>query len=186
MATGRNRYGRKDHSGCERAIGGHRGRRLRRALLTAALASLALGIGPAQAITGGAGVVASDGTVPVEEGGLVFSSPMRSAGATWYGPGPLRQQHRLRPDPLAGNGRRRPQDAALRDGDQVRLPRSFPRHPGDRSRALLARQRLRPDQRRPPSPRLRRGRTGALRGRSAVRSPGPLSQSASRICRSGG
>jgi len=60
---------------------------LRRAFLAAALASLALGIGPAQAITGGAGVVASDGTVPVEEGDLVFSSPMRSAGATWYGPG---------------------------------------------------------------------------------------------------
>lgn len=87
MTTGRDRYGRKDHSGRERAIGGLRGRRLRRAFLAAALASLALGIGPAQAITGGAGVAASDGTVPVEEGGLVFSSPMRSAGATWYGPG---------------------------------------------------------------------------------------------------
>ena len=87
MTTGRNRYGRKDHSGHGHAIGRRRGRRLRRAFLAAALASLALGIGPAQAVTGGAGVVASDGTVPVEEGGLVFSSPMRSAGATWYGPG---------------------------------------------------------------------------------------------------
>lgn len=52
----------------------------------AVLASLVLGAVPAQAGTGGAGVVASDGTVPVGQG-VVFSSPMRSAGATWYGPG---------------------------------------------------------------------------------------------------
>ncbi len=32
------------------------------------------------------GVAASDGTVPGGQG-IAFSSPMRSAGATWYGPG---------------------------------------------------------------------------------------------------
>jgi rare lipoprotein A len=41
---------------------------------------------PAQAMTGGAGVPGAEGVVP-GSGGLVFSSPMRSAGATWYGPG---------------------------------------------------------------------------------------------------
>jgi len=41
---------------------------------------------PAQAGTGGAGVTASDGTARGGQG-IVFSSPMRSAGATWYGPG---------------------------------------------------------------------------------------------------
>jgi len=50
------------------------------------MAVLALGAVPAQAGTGGAGVPASDGTVPGGQG-IVFSSPMRSAGATWYGPG---------------------------------------------------------------------------------------------------
>ncbi|HXR31257.1 MAG TPA: septal ring lytic transglycosylase RlpA family protein [Solirubrobacterales bacterium] len=41
---------------------------------------------PAQAMTGGAGVPGVEGVAP-GSGGLVFSSPMRSAGATWYGPG---------------------------------------------------------------------------------------------------
>jgi hypothetical protein len=52
----------------------------------AALCALALGAGPAEAVTGGAGVVTTDGTTP---GGqeVIFSSPMRAAGATWYGPG---------------------------------------------------------------------------------------------------
>lgn len=47
---------------------------------------MAFGAVPAIAGTGGAGVTNSDGTVPVGKK-LVFSSPMRSAGATWYGPG---------------------------------------------------------------------------------------------------
>jgi hypothetical protein len=47
---------------------------------------VALGAVPALAATGGAGVVNSDGTVPAGQG-IVFSSPMRFAGATWYGPG---------------------------------------------------------------------------------------------------
>ena len=85
MTAGRNRYGRKDHSGRGRAIGKRLGRRVRRAALGAALASLALGAIPAQAATGGAGVVSTDGTVPAGQG-LSFS-PMRTDGATWYGPG---------------------------------------------------------------------------------------------------
>jgi hypothetical protein len=86
MTAGRNRYGRKDHSGNGRVIGKRLGQRLRWAVLSAALVSLALGSVPVQAGTGGAAVVASDGTAPIG-GGIVFSSPMRSAGATWYGPG---------------------------------------------------------------------------------------------------
>lgn len=86
MTAGRNRFGRKDQSGHGRSIGERFGRRLRWAVLATAMVSLALGSGPARAGTGGAAVVASDGTAPAGQG-LVFSSPMRSAGATWYGPG---------------------------------------------------------------------------------------------------
>lgn len=86
MKTGRNRHGRKNDSGRVRADGGRLKRRLRWAIPAAALASFVLAAGPAQAVTGGAGVVAADGTPPVGQG-VVFSSPMRSAGATWYGPG---------------------------------------------------------------------------------------------------
>jgi rare lipoprotein A (peptidoglycan hydrolase) len=56
------------------------------ALLAGALACLALAAAPAQAGTGGASATSADDTVPAA-GGFVFSSPMRSAGATWYGPG---------------------------------------------------------------------------------------------------
>jgi rare lipoprotein A (peptidoglycan hydrolase) len=59
---------------------------LRWLALAAALCALALGAGPAQAGTGGASAVSSDETTPAG-GGITFSSPMRSAGATWYGPG---------------------------------------------------------------------------------------------------
>jgi rare lipoprotein A (peptidoglycan hydrolase) len=61
-------------------------RRLCRISLATALLSLALAPLAAEAQTGGAGAPAHEGTTP---GGasLVFSSPMRSAGATWYGPG---------------------------------------------------------------------------------------------------
>lgn len=85
MQAGRNRHGRKDHSGQSAAIRARLGRRLRWGALIPASALLALGAGPAQAGTGGAGVVASDGTIPAGQG-LAFS-PMRTAGATWYGPG---------------------------------------------------------------------------------------------------
>jgi hypothetical protein len=84
MTAGRNRYARKDHRVCERAIG-ELPRRLRWAALGAAIAALALGAGPAQAGTGGASIATEEGTTPASPD-LVFS-PMRSAGATWYGPG---------------------------------------------------------------------------------------------------
>ena len=84
MTTGRNRYGRKDHRVHGRAAGERLSRRLRWAGLLAVLASLALGAVPAQAGTGGASATTTE-TAPTP-GGIVFSS-MRTAGATWYGPG---------------------------------------------------------------------------------------------------
>jgi hypothetical protein len=75
MKTSRGRHGRKDHQGV-----------LRWFALCAALSALALAAGPAEATTGGAGVVTADGTTPGGQG-VVFSTPMRAAGATWYGPG---------------------------------------------------------------------------------------------------
>lgn len=86
MKTGRSRHGRKDHSRQGHAARAHLGRRLRRISLAAALLSLALAPLAAEAQTGGAG--APTGEAATSGGaGLVFSSPMRSAGATWYGPG---------------------------------------------------------------------------------------------------
>lgn len=41
----------------------------------------------AEAQTGGAGAPTREATTPSGGAGLVFSTPMRSAGATWYGPG---------------------------------------------------------------------------------------------------
>ena len=86
MKAGRNRHGRKDHSRRGHARSGRLGRRLRRAVLGGTIAVLALSAVPAQAGTGGASATNSDGTVPAGQG-IAFSSPMRSAGATWYGPG---------------------------------------------------------------------------------------------------
>lgn len=70
MKTGRNRPWRKDH-------------RRGTALLLLAV-TLALAAAPAQAITGGASTGASS---EAESGGGVAFTPMRWAGATWYGPG---------------------------------------------------------------------------------------------------
>jgi hypothetical protein len=86
MKAGRNRLGRKDHSRIGHARSGGAGRRLCRAALGAVIAAMLLGTVPAQAGTGGAGAPASEGTVPGGQG-ILFSSPMLSAGATWYGPG---------------------------------------------------------------------------------------------------
>jgi hypothetical protein len=83
MQTGRDRHGRKDDLGRARASRERFG--LCRFLATATFC-LALTAGPAQAMTGGAGVPGVESVAP-GSGGLVFSSPMRSAGATWYGPG---------------------------------------------------------------------------------------------------
>lgn len=86
MKTGRNRHGRKDHSRHGHAARAQLGRRLRRISLATALLSLALAPLAAEAQTGGA--AAPSGEAGTSGGaGLVFSAPMRSAGATWYGPG---------------------------------------------------------------------------------------------------
>lgn len=86
MQAGRNRHGRKDHLGQGHAACAHLGRRLRRLSLATALLSLALAPLAADAQTGGAGVPGVEGTAS-PGGAFAFSSPMRSAGATWYGPG---------------------------------------------------------------------------------------------------
>jgi hypothetical protein len=85
MTAGRNRYGRKDHRGYGRAIGERPRQQLRWVALGAAIAALALGAGPAQAGTGGASIATEEGATPA--GPDLAFSPMRSAGATWYGPG---------------------------------------------------------------------------------------------------
>jgi len=88
MKAGRNRHGRKGDSPRGHAIRERFQQCLRSALPVAALASFALALGavPAQASTGGAGV-ASDGTTTTLPGQGFAFGPMRSAGATWYGPG---------------------------------------------------------------------------------------------------
>jgi len=88
MKAGRNRYGRKDRSRQGHAARARFGRRLRRISLATALLSLALAPLAAEAQTGGAGAPGPVSTAPTPGGAsLIFSSPMRSAGATWYGPG---------------------------------------------------------------------------------------------------
>jgi rare lipoprotein A (peptidoglycan hydrolase) len=86
MKTGRNRHGRKDQSRQGLAARAHFGRRLRRISLATALLSLAMTPLAAEAQTGGAG--ATTGEARTSGGaGLTFSAPMRTTGATWYGPG---------------------------------------------------------------------------------------------------
>jgi len=87
MQLDRNRHGRKDHSRQGHAARAHFNRRLRRSFLAVSLFSLALAPLAAEAQTGGAGAPTGEATTPSGGAGLVFSSPMRSAGATWYGPG---------------------------------------------------------------------------------------------------
>jgi hypothetical protein len=87
MKTVGNRHGRKDHSRQGHAARAHFNRRLRGSFLAVSLLSLALAPLAAEAQTGGAGVPSGEATTPSGGAGLVFSSPMRSAGATWYGPG---------------------------------------------------------------------------------------------------
>jgi rare lipoprotein A (peptidoglycan hydrolase) len=86
MKTGRNRHGRKDHLGYARASRERHSRWLRGAALLTAILALALApLSAAEAQTGGASAPAPE--AEAGQGGLVFSSPMRTAGATWYGPG---------------------------------------------------------------------------------------------------
>ena len=85
MKAGWNRYGRKDRSKCAHAEGATNSRWLRGLDLAGALLSLALAPLAAKAQTGGAAAPAPESTVTGQ--GLLFSSPMREAGPTWYGPG---------------------------------------------------------------------------------------------------
>ncbi len=84
MKTGWNRLWRQDHSrlGCPKNE--RRRQRARRLAPLLIAAAFVLTAAPAQAETGGASTVASSGA---QQGhGLAFT-PMRWAGATWYGPG---------------------------------------------------------------------------------------------------
>ncbi len=86
MKTGTNRPWRKYDAAPVRAQNGRRGSWLRLSLALAALSlAIAATAAPAAAMTGGAGVASTDGSVPAGRN-LVFG-PTRSAGATWYGPG---------------------------------------------------------------------------------------------------
>lgn len=86
MQPGRGRDARKDGSRGARTSSRRPLRRLRWAACVAALTALAGAGSAAQAATGGASsVVAYGGSAP--EGLDVVFSPMRSAGASWYGPG---------------------------------------------------------------------------------------------------
>ena len=84
MKTATNRLARKNRS--RGALNSERrpATRLRCAVALVALAVLASGVVSAQASTGGASSFTA--TTP-ESGEITFSSPMRSAGASWYGPG---------------------------------------------------------------------------------------------------
>lgn len=70
MKTGRNRLWRQDHR--------------RSAALLFLVATLAIGAAPVQAATGGASTLASS---EAQAGKGIAFTPMRWAGATWYGPG---------------------------------------------------------------------------------------------------
>lgn len=86
MQAGTDRHGRKDDSTRAHALGRRSRRSLRWAGLTTVFVALVLGSASAQAAqTGGAGAFAYEGTAPI--GQDIAFSPMRYAGATWYGPG---------------------------------------------------------------------------------------------------
>jgi hypothetical protein len=87
MKTARTRQWRKDHLGFAHALPAPAWRRLGRLFLATAILSLALAPLAAEAQTGGVGTGSGDEGTSSSAAGLVFSSPMRTAGATWYGPG---------------------------------------------------------------------------------------------------
>lgn len=84
MKTAINRLARKDRSRGTLSSGWRPTFRLRWALGLTLTAVLLGGVVSAQASTGGASSFTA--TAP-ESGELTFSSPMRTAGASWYGPG---------------------------------------------------------------------------------------------------
>lgn len=81
MKAGGNRFGRQDHPGWERKVSRRSRWRVRGGALLLLAATIALITSPAQALTGGASTLDRGAG-----SGLAFS-PMRSARATWYGPG---------------------------------------------------------------------------------------------------
>lgn len=86
MKPGINRHARKNGLRQALKLEQRPGRRLRWAVLLAATAFVAAGAVSAQASTGGASsYTAYGGSSP--EGQEVAFSPMRTAGASWYGPG---------------------------------------------------------------------------------------------------
>jgi rare lipoprotein A (peptidoglycan hydrolase) len=84
MKAGTGRPWRKERFENGHATGAPVGRWLRGVSLALAILSLALAPLAAKAQTGGAATPTAEHATGH---GLVFSSPMRSAGATWYGPG---------------------------------------------------------------------------------------------------
>jgi rare lipoprotein A (peptidoglycan hydrolase) len=83
MKAGKDRRERQDHP----QRGRTRGRRSSRCVLALGLLTIcvaALGAAPAQAMTGGAS--ATSGVEAAPPGGIAFTA-LRTAGATWYGPG---------------------------------------------------------------------------------------------------
>ncbi len=85
MQAGEDRRGRQDNRRRGRTIGKRSTRRVGWAALLAVLATVAATAVSAQASTGGASSVASGGAGAA--GQNIAFSPMRTAGATWYGPG---------------------------------------------------------------------------------------------------
>ena len=86
MKAGRNRHGRKSNPRLGRASSERPRRRMRRAALLGAIATVALAAVPAQAATGGASSFVFGGGAGASGQDIAFS-PMKTAGATWYGPG---------------------------------------------------------------------------------------------------
>jgi rare lipoprotein A len=85
MQAGEDRRGRKDNQRRGRTIGKRSTRRVGSVALLAVLATVAASAVSAQASTGGASSLASGGASAA--GSNFAFSPMRTAGATWYGPG---------------------------------------------------------------------------------------------------
>lgn len=84
MKTDGTRPWRQDQPWFECANGAPRQLHGRWATLLATAVALVLTVAPAQAQTGGASPLASSGA---QEGRSIAFTPMRWAGATWYGPG---------------------------------------------------------------------------------------------------
>jgi rare lipoprotein A len=85
MQAGEDRLWRHKNSGRGRTVDGRSSRRMRRIAFLAVFATVAAASVSAQASQGGASSVAFGGAGPAGQD-IAFSS-MRTAGATWYGPG---------------------------------------------------------------------------------------------------